>query len=168
MTCACGEKNFISCQMLTILVWVSNSTLTFPFCFMQLFRKSCLWICHHGNFCQICCPVLQLLVCSNMTMHLAMWIFSDMVFNFSNNSMIISCPPILLFCDISNLMLVSCWIYLSWLIFFFVFMHIYEDSSSASATQAEKEEVDSRSIYVGNVRPNDPFFVSIHMDNFPI
>lgn len=47
-------------------------------------------------------------------------------------------------------------------------MHMYEDSSSASATQAEKEEVDSRSIYVGNVRPNDPVFVSIRMDNFPI
>ncbi|KAE9465082.1 hypothetical protein C3L33_03020, partial [Rhododendron williamsianum] len=30
-------------------------------------------------------------------------------------------------------------------------MGMYEDSSGASATQAEKEEVDSRSIYVGNV-----------------
>ena len=45
---------------------------------------------------------------------------------------------------------------------------MHEDSSSASVTQAEKEEVDSRSIYVGNVRSNDPFLVSIHMDNFPI
>ncbi|PSR93283.1 Polyadenylate-binding protein [Actinidia chinensis var. chinensis] len=30
-------------------------------------------------------------------------------------------------------------------------MGMYEDSSGTSATQAEKEEVDSRSIYVGNV-----------------
>lgn len=29
---------------------------------------------------------------------------------------------------------------------------MFIDSSSSSATQAEKEEVDSRSIYVGNVR----------------
>lgn len=33
---------------------------------------------------------------------------------------------------------------------------ISEDSSGTSATQAEKEEVDSRSIYVGNVRFYDP------------
>lgn len=30
-------------------------------------------------------------------------------------------------------------------------MDMYEDSPSGSATMAEKEEVDSRSIYVGNV-----------------
>lgn len=35
---------------------------------------------------------------------------------------------------------------------FFGIMGMYEDSSGASATQAEKEEVDSRSKYVGNVR----------------
>ncbi len=33
-----------------------------------------------------------------------------------------------------------------------LFFNMYEDSSSTSATQAEKEEVDARSIYVGNVR----------------
>ena len=35
---------------------------------------------------------------------------------------------------------------------FFFPLNVCEDSSSTSATQAEKEEVDSRSIYVGNVR----------------
>lgn len=39
----------------------------------------------------------------------------------------------------------------TYLLFFFV-MGMYKDSSGSSATQAEKEEVDSRSIYVGNVR----------------
>ena len=39
----------------------------------------------------------------------------------------------------------------------FFFLDVYEDSSSASATQEEKEEVDSRSIYVGNVRFINPF-----------
>ena len=39
-------------------------------------------------------------------------------------------------------------------------MGMYEDSSGASATQAEKEEVDSRSIYVGNVRFYNNFLVS--------
>lgn len=33
---------------------------------------------------------------------------------------------------------------------------MYQDSSSAAVTQAEKEEVDSRSIYVGNVRFSCP------------
>lgn len=36
-------------------------------------------------------------------------------------------------------------------------MGMYEDSSGSSATQAEKEEVDSRSIYVGNVRAQNLF-----------
>lgn len=31
-----------------------------------------------------------------------------------------------------------------------------EDPSGGSASQAEKEEVDARSIYVGNVRLNNP------------
>lgn len=31
-------------------------------------------------------------------------------------------------------------------------MDMFEDSTAASASQAEKEEVDARSIYVGNVR----------------
>lgn len=41
-------------------------------------------------------------------------------------------------------------------------MGMYEDSSGSSATQAEKEEVDSRSIYVGNVRVQNlfPYFRS--------
>lgn len=47
-------------------------------------------------------------------------------------------------------------------------MCMHEDSSGASATQAEKEEVDSRSIYVGNVRSNNPFLVSIEIEVFPI
>ena len=34
---------------------------------------------------------------------------------------------------------------------------MYKDTSSGSATQAEKEEVDLRSIYVGNVRFYNPF-----------
>ena len=39
----------------------------------------------------------------------------------------------------------------------FVPLDMCEDSPGASATQAEKEEVDSRSIYVGNVRVCYPF-----------
>lgn len=41
-------------------------------------------------------------------------------------------------------------------------MGMYEDSSGGSATQAEKEEVDARSIYVGNVRVQNlfPYFRS--------
>ena len=39
-------------------------------------------------------------------------------------------------------------------------MDMYEDSSGTSATQAEKEEVDSRSIYVGNVRFYNRFLVT--------
>lgn len=38
---------------------------------------------------------------------------------------------------------------------------MFEDSSSTSATQAEKEEVDARSIYVGNVRVLTLFLVVI-------
>jgi hypothetical protein len=38
-----------------------------------------------------------------------------------------------------------------------VLLDMCEDSPGASATQAEKEEVDSRSIYVGNVRVYYPF-----------
>lgn len=33
---------------------------------------------------------------------------------------------------------------------------VNEDPSGGSASQAEKEEVDARSIYVGNVRLNNP------------
>lgn len=36
-------------------------------------------------------------------------------------------------------------------------MGAVQDSTGASASQAEKEEVDSRSIYVGNVRFTNPF-----------
>lgn len=39
-----------------------------------------------------------------------------------------------------------------WLNILFVFGLTSDDSSGSAATQAEKEEVDSRSIYVGNVR----------------
>lgn len=46
---------------------------------------------------------------------------------------------------------------INWFGFTFIFLDAYEDSSGASATQAEKEEVDSRSIYVGNVRFINPF-----------
>ena len=48
----------------------------------------------------------------------------------------------------------------------FFFLDVYEDSSSASATQEEKEEVDSRSIYVGNVRFINPFLCLIFLNLF--
>lgn len=42
-------------------------------------------------------------------------------------------------------------------------LYLFEDSPSGSATQAEKEEVDSRSIYVGNVRVNYPVLIFIYL-----
>lgn len=77
--------------------------------------------------------------------------FGVYTFRFSNK--LLQCKSIQLsldcnICRLSNEINRCINYYYYWLLYLF----LYEESTSANPTQAEKEEVDSRSIYVGNVR----------------